>query len=159
MDRAVAWLNDPARRLHRMLTTMQGMTALRHVSLALHDPVTDMLWAFTCSEDGDRPSEVQEIDMNDVPSLVLLAGGHEPRIVPDLAEYAETSRFHTTGARKSGCRSCMTVPLHYDGAFLGFVIFGAMVPNFFSPAVRSVLETYSEAFAILICRALEEAAI
>ncbi|CAA7624948.1 GAF domain-containing protein [Magnetospirillum sp. SS-4] len=159
MDRAVAWLSDPARRLHRMLCSMQGLSALRHVSLSVHDPVTDMLWAFSCSTDDGHPPEVQEIDMNNAPSLVLLAGSHEPRVISDLTEFGEESRFHTPGARKSGNRSCMTVPLHYDGAFLGFVIFGATVPNFFGPTVQGVLETYSEAFAILICRALEEAAV
>ncbi|TAN57589.1 MAG: hypothetical protein EPN20_17205 [Magnetospirillum sp.] len=52
----------------------------------------------------------------------------------------------------------MTVPIHHDGEFLGFVIFGAVVPGFFGPAVREVLESYAEAFAILISRAKDEAA-
>jgi hypothetical protein len=159
MDRAVAWLNEPARRLHRMLHSMPGFSALRHVSLSVHEPSSDVLWAFTCSDGRDGPPEVQEVDMVDVPSLVLLADSSEPRIIADLAEFGDTSRFHTTGARNSGCRSCMTVPLHYDGEFLGFVIFGSTVPGFFGPSAQGVLETYSEAFAILICRALEEATV
>jgi hypothetical protein len=159
MDRVVAWLNEPARRLYRMLHGMPGFSALRHVSLSVHEEATDMLWAFTISDGADHPLEVQEVDMAEMPSLALLAGETKPRIVADMAEFGETSRFHSTGARNSGCRSCMTMPIRYDGEFLGFVIFSASVPNFFGEAARDVLETYSEAFSILIHRALDATSI
>lgn len=159
MDHVVGWLREPSRRLYRMLQGIPGFAAIRHVSLSVHEAATDMLWAFTVSDDGTGEVEVHEVDMADVPSLVLLADVAEPRIVDDLAEYGEASRFHSSDARDAGYRSCMTVPLRCDGLFLGFVMFGAAPPRFFDAAAQEVLETYSEAFAILVSRALDANAL
>jgi hypothetical protein len=153
MDRVVAWLHEPARRLHGMIRDMSGFAPLRHVSLSVYDSQHDMLWAFVCDSDNPGAPDVTEIEMTDVPSLVLLADSHEPRIVGDIAAFGEEGRCHTSGARNSDSRSCMTAPINLDGHFLGFVIFGAAIPNFFSPQVCDTLLTFTEAFGILIDRA------
>jgi len=153
MDRMVAWLHEPARRLHGMLREIPGFAPLRHVSLSVYDPQHDMLWAFPCNCDGTGMPAVTEVEMANAPSLALLADGHEPRIVADLAAFGEEGRCHTDGARNSGSRSCMTAPINVDGHFLGFVIFGAAIPNFFTPPINEVLLTFTEAFGILIERA------
>ena len=158
MDRVMAWLAEPAQRLARMLQDTHGFAAVRHVSLSVYEAATDMLWAFSCTPEGGGPIEIDEIEISDAPSLALMMGSTEPRIVSDLAEFAEVSRYHTNGARASGCRSSMTVPIHHDDDFRGFAIFGATRPGFFDPATRDVLETFAEAFAILISRAMDEAA-
>lgn len=147
----VAWLQDPARHLHRMIRDLPGFEGLVHVSLSVYDAAADMLWAFACG--GDGPAEITEIDLTDAPSLVLLADGTEPRIISDLAEFGEDGRRHTAQARDIGSRSCMTVPLNVEGSFLGFVMFAAARPNFFGPDEREMLLTFSEAFAILVERA------
>lgn len=153
MDRMVAWLHEPARRLHGMIRELPGFAPLGHASLSVYDPQYDMLWAFPCNSDGSDPPEVTEIEMTDAPSLVLLADSHEPRIVADMAAFGEEGRRHTDGARASSSRSCMTAPINVDGHFLGFVIFGAAIPNFFTPPVNDTLRTFTEAFGILIERA------
>jgi hypothetical protein len=153
MDRMVAWLHEPARRLHGMIREIPGFAPLRHVSLSVYDPQLDMLWAFSCNSDAFGTPEVTEIEMTDVPSLVLLADGNEPRIIADMAAFGDEGRHHTNWARNSGSRSCMTVPINLDGHFLGFVIFGAGATNFFGPQVCDTLRTFTEAFGILIDRA------
>lgn len=153
MARMVAWLQDPARHLHRMIRELPGFAPLVHVSLSVYDPGADMLWAFPCAGDGTDPAEITEIDMSDAPSLVLLADGTEPRVIADLGEYGEDGRRHTAQARGTASRSCMTVPLNPEGTFLGFVMFAASRPNFFGEAEREMLLTFSEAFAILVERA------
>lgn len=154
MDRMVAWLQEPARHLHAMIQDIPGFSALRYVSLSLYDSRYDMLWAFPCStvSRAGKP-EITEIDMADVPSLALLADSSEPRVIPDIAAFGDTSRHHTIGARSAGSRSSMTAPITVDGLFLGFVSFGASVPGFFSAPVRETLMTFSEAFGILMDRA------
>ena len=153
MDRMIAWLHEPARRLHGMIRDLPGFAPLRHVSLSVYDPRLDMLWAFSCNADACGAPEVTEIEMTDVPSLVLLADSNEPRIIADMAAFGDEGRHHTNWARYSGSRSCMTVPVNLDGHFLGFVIFGAGMPNFFGPQVCDTLRTFTEAFGILIDRA------
>ncbi|OAN51268.1 hypothetical protein A6A04_16590 [Paramagnetospirillum marisnigri] len=159
MDPAVAWVSGPARRLRRMLRSIPGCSDICHVSLSMHEPATDMLWSFSVTEDDNEAVEVQEVDMVDVPSLVLLADQRSPRVIADLAEFSEPGRFQSANARSAGYRSCMTVPLHWEGEFLGFVMFGASAANYFDAAVRDVLDTYSEAFAILVARSLDATAL
>jgi len=153
MDRMVAWLHEPARHLHGMIQDIPGFAALRHVSLSVYDSQYDMLWAFACNSNETGAPEVTEVNMSDAPSLVLLADGQEPRIIPDLTAFGDEGRCHTDGARNSGSRSCMTVPIAMDGLFLGFVNFGATVPGFFGAPVQETLLTFTEAFGILIERA------
>ncbi|WP_231920706.1 GAF domain-containing protein [Magnetospirillum sp. XM-1] len=153
MDRVVAWLHEPARRLHGMIRQLPGFASLRYASLSVYDARHDMLWAFSCHSDGVGAPDVTEVEMTDVPSLVLLADSHEPRIVNDMAAFGTEGRFHTSGARNSDSRSSMTAPIILDGHFLGFVIFGASVPNFFTAPVCETLQTFTEAFGILIDRA------
>lgn len=152
MDRLVAWLSGPARRLHGMILEMPGYQALGHVSLSVYDPASDMLWAFSCRSDEQGEPDITEVAMTDAPSLALLADDAEPRIVQGMAAFGEEGRCHTGTARASDSRSCMTAPIHVDGRFLGFVIFGASAPNFFGAAMRETLATFTEAFGILIER-------
>lgn len=153
MDRVVAWLHEPARRLHGMIRQLPGFAPLRYASLSVYDSQHDMLWAFPCNSDGTGAPDVSEVEMTDVPSLVLLADSHEPRIVNDMAAFGGEGRFHTSGARNSDSRSSMTAPILMDGQLLGFVIFGAAIPNFFTAPVCDTLQTFTEAFGILIERA------
>lgn len=153
MDRVVAWLSEPARRLHGMIRQLPGFGPLRYASLSVYDSQHDMLWAFSCHSDGVGAPDVTEVVMTDVPSLALLADSHEPRIVNDMAAFGAEGRFHTSGARNSDSRSSMTAPILMDGHLLGFVIFGAATPNFFTAPVCDTLRTFTEAFGILIDRA------
>lgn len=153
MDRVVSWLHEPARRLHGMIRQLPGFAPLRYASLSVYDAQHDMLWAFPCHSDDIGVPDVTEVEMTDAPSLVLLADSHEPRIVNDLAAFGAEGRFHTSGARTSDSRSSMTSPILMDGHLLGFVIFGAAIPNFFTPPVCDTLRTFTEAFGILIDRA------
>ncbi|EME68289.1 hypothetical protein H261_19304 [Paramagnetospirillum caucaseum] len=153
MDRMVAWLHEPARRLHAMIRDLPGFAPLRHVSLSVYDPQYDMLWAFPCNSDAVGAPEVTEVEMTDAPSLVLLADSHEPRIIADMAAFGDEGRCHTDEARASDSRSSMTAPISMDGHLQGFVIFGAAIPNFFTPPVQDTLLTFTEAFGILIERA------
>jgi GAF domain-containing protein len=153
MDRRMAWLHEPARRLHGMIREIPGFGPLHHTSLSVYDAQYDMLWAFPCHSDQPGMPEITEIEMTDVPSLVLLADSHEPRVVADMTAFSGEGRHHTHWARHSESQSCMTVPISMDGQFLGFVIFGAAIPDFFTPAAQDLLLTFSEAFGILIDRA------
>ncbi|RAU20678.1 GAF domain-containing protein [Paramagnetospirillum kuznetsovii] len=159
MDQVVAWLDEPTRRLRQMLCEVPGFAPLAHISLSVHDAAQDMLWAFTVAEADAAVPEVQLVGMAEVPSLVLLADETQPRIVADLAEFGDANRYRPPGARGLAPRSCMTVPIRVDGEFLGFVMFGASVPNFFGTTAQDILETYAEAFGILITRAFDATAI
>ena len=153
MDRLLSWLSNPAIRLAHMLRAMPGYDVVNHVGLSLHEATTDLLWIVSCSSPQDG---VREVEMKNVPSLSLLVGSVEPRIIPDLAEFNGESRFLSTGAKMTHCRSSMTAPLYQQGEFLGFVSFGARPPAFFGPDVRDMLAVYAEAFAILIMRGRDE---
>jgi hypothetical protein len=153
MDRVVSWLTNPAGRLAQMLRAMPGYDMVNHVGLSLHEGATDLLWMFSCLA---PQTGVQEVEMRNVPSLSLLVGAQEPRIIHDLAEFGGDSRAHTTGARMSDCRSSMTAPLYHQGEFLGFVSFGAKRPAFFDREAREMLTVYAEAFGILVSRAKDE---
>ena len=153
MDRVVAWLANPASRLAHMLRAMPGYDLVNHVGLSLHEGATDLLWMFSCTS---PQADVQEVEMKNVPSLALLVGSDEPRVIHDLAEFGGDSRVHSTGARMSDSRSSMTAPLYHQGEFLGFVSFGAKRPAFFDRDARETLAVYAEAFGILISRARDE---
>lgn len=153
MDRMVAWLHEPARRLHGMVRQLSGFAPLHYASLSVYDSRQDMLWAFSCHSDEVGPPDITEVKMTDVPSLALLADSHEPRIVNDMAAFGTEGRRHTSGARNAGSRSSMTAPIILDGHLMGFVIFGATIPNFFTAPACDTLRTFTEAFGILIDRA------
>ncbi|WP_009870579.1 GAF domain-containing protein [Paramagnetospirillum magnetotacticum] len=152
MESMVAWLQEPARRLHAMIREVPGLASLHHLSLSVYCAQHDTLWAFPCNSDDKGPPEITEIRMTDVPSLVLLADETTPRIVADMAAFGGEGRYHTSKARASESRSCMTAPINIEGRFLGFVTYGAAVPNFFSSAAQDTLRTFTEAFGILIER-------
>jgi hypothetical protein len=149
MDRLVDWLRCPAERLTQMLVDHPGFSPLIHASLAIHDPVRDLVCRFDC---GTPRSEVQEIEMGNAPFFTMLAGTQKPRVIRDVAELGDGARQVVPVHQLGRVRSLLIRALHHDGELLGFVSFGGAFPGFFGPMVQEVSEPFVDAYAILIQR-------
>ncbi|MBC7952976.1 MAG: hypothetical protein H7Z12_14310 [Rhodospirillaceae bacterium] len=143
------------RRLSDLLGEIRRLPecgSVERLSVALYDHQRNCLRSLAAASIGHDPLKDYEIDLEEVPSLAILATGDAPRIVDDLFSYGRDSSVHTTELRAAGYHSSLTMPVSEDGYFIGFVFFNAVTKRAFTPAAVGRLLPYCAAILAMVRR-------
>ncbi len=117
---------------------------LCRISIAMYDPHDDRLSTFADSTTGGRPLEHYSQQLANIPSLQMLAEGHESRIVSALERGYSMDTEHSQKLLASGYHSSYTIPMYRGEHFAGFLFFDADEEAYFQPAVTQYLGAYAE---------------
>ncbi len=148
-----ASLTEKLHALHHLLRARYEF--IHRISVAVHDPGTDLLKTLICSSDERTPLRHYQAPLSEVPSLQRLS--HEPgaRIVHDLREVGDRRRRHTRRLLDQGMQSSYTLPIHHGGRFFGFVFMNSRRPWAFPPELAARLEPYARLLAMTVVGELE----
>ena len=122
---------------------------INRVSVALHDPETDVLKTFINSSDDGSPLEHYQAELSSVASLKELADSEQPRTINDMTVLAGGDREHTRKILDKGYLSSHTVPIMHNGEFHGFVFFNASEKNYFTDTTVHNLGVYAQLVGLL----------
>ena len=128
--------------------------ALQRITVALHDPRSDLLKTFCCSDLRSNPLRKYAAPLSASPALQEIAASGRPRVVADLTEYDSgraDSKPHIVG---EGYRSSYTMPMHMDARFAGLLFFDATEPGYFTPAVLATIDPFVHVIALTVVREL-----
>ncbi len=112
---------------------------VERVACALYDPDEDLLKTFLHSTRGGEPLRAYEYRLSDSESLSYLARTKELRVISGIQGALEPTTAHSAYVLKEGFESSFTVPMYYQGDFLGFVFFDSRKPDTFTPQLQREL--------------------
>lgn len=134
-------------------TLKADLPGIGRIAVAIYDDQTDVLKTFVHSTDGAPPFSHYEAKLAQVPSLHLLAGSREARIIADLMalkERGEDGSVHVHRLLETGYRSTYTVPFYDKGRFFGFLFYDSRELGYFSATTVRHLSLYSHLISLLI---------
>ncbi|MCK5790173.1 MAG: HD domain-containing protein [Ketobacter sp.] len=141
---------DKLRFMHGVMK--DHMPHITRIAVALYDPDTDYLRTFVYSSLEDSPLTHYQAKLADCLSLQEIAASGEPRVVNDLSVFNRhgDEHQHTKAIYDAGLRSSYTLPMVWEGHFLGFVFFNGDAPEVFSERVLTELDVIAHMITLLI---------
>ncbi|NCF10269.1 MAG: HD domain-containing protein [Gammaproteobacteria bacterium] len=127
---------------------------LQRITVALHDPDSDLLKTFCSSDLRDNPLRNYAAPLADSPALQELARSGQPRVIDDLAAYDSGRPGSQPHIVAEGYRSSYTMPMQMDGHFAGLLFFDATEPAYFTPARLASIDPFAHLIALTVIREL-----
>ncbi len=128
--------------LHDRLSIMAPDVA--RVACALYDPETDTLKTFINSTRDGYAIRGYEYRLSQSASLSHLAESRETRVITDIPTALDDSTPHSRFVRDEGFLSSFTVPMHYQGSFLGMLFFDSRRNDTFDAGLQGELTVYAQ---------------
>jgi len=122
---------------------------INRISVAMHDPDTDVLKTFINSTDDGTPLEHYQAELSKVASLHELVAQRTPRVINDMTVMAQGNSEHTSKILAKGYLSSLTVPIVHNDQFHGFVFFNASVRDYFTQTTVHKLGVYAQLIGLL----------
>jgi HD-GYP domain-containing protein (c-di-GMP phosphodiesterase class II) len=117
------------------------------IACALYDEDEDMLKTFINSTTHGYAIRAYQYPLSDSEWLSYLARTKETRVIDDIPGTLDRDTPHTHYVVDQGYVSSFTVPMHYQGSFLGFVFFDSCVHGTFTGDLQRELVLYAQLLA------------
>jgi len=147
-------LVEKVRAIHRVVQERLG--GIDRLAAAIYDPKTDLVKTFVDSSGADRPLHHYQAKLSESHSLNEVLRTGRPRIVNDLAVFAESAHQHTRQLARYGYHSSYTMPMYYGGAFFGFLFFDSYCKERFDDATLHSLDVFGHLTSLVVIHELSQ---
>ncbi len=132
----------------------QNHPELCRIAIALYDAATDCLKTFAHSTRGNSPIHSYDSTLSHAPTLMEIARSNEERIIDDLSLLPQ-QKEHTQRLIDAGYLSSLTLPIHFNGHFYGFLFFNSREKGFFTETRHATIKAYAGVIAMLLIHELQ----
>lgn len=134
-------LSSHLRFLHERLSVVAP--EVERIAVALYDADEDILKTFINSTRNGYAIRGYQYRLSESESLSYLARTNETRVITDIPAALDTVTAHSRYVRDEGYMSSFTVPMRYQGAFLGMIFFDSREHDTFTPDLQRELTLYA----------------
>ena len=127
---------------------------VERVACALYDVEDDLLKTFINSTRNGEVLKAHQYRLSDSESLSHLARTKDIRLLTGIQEVLEPTTVHSAYVLQEGFESSFTVPMYYQGDFLGFIFFDSRHPGTFTPALQRELVLSASLISMTIANEL-----
>jgi HD-GYP domain-containing protein (c-di-GMP phosphodiesterase class II) len=130
-------LTDRLQGIHDRL--LEIAPDVERVACALYDQADDLLKTFINSTRNGEVLRAHQYKLKDSESLSHLARTKELRLLTDIQGKLDPTTAHSAYVLGEGFQSSFTIPMVYQGDFLGFIFFDSRKNDTFTPALQREL--------------------
>lgn len=145
-------LPEKLERLHAVLK--RRFAFIDRIAVAVYDPKTDLLKTFLHSSGDEHPLLHYQAKLAEAGSLQEILAGGQPRVVNDLAVFDKGEHEHTRRIAAAGYGSSYTLPIYFNGLFLGFIFFNSYRKEVFTSEVLEDLDLFGHLVSMMITNEL-----
>jgi len=147
LDQAVS-LVKKVETIHAALR--ERFAFVQRIAAAVYDSGTDTLQTFLYTGEEDTPLTHYTAKLSEASSLHEIIEKGRPRVVNDLAIFAEGRHEHTQRVASRGYRSSYTMPMYHQGRLFGFLFFNAYETDCFGEEVLGQIDPFGHLIALTI---------
>lgn len=141
-------LTEKLRFLHEAL--QERVPFVDRIAAAIYEPKTDLLKTFVHSSGSDDPLHHYQTRLAEAGALQEILDRGRPRVVNDLALFAQGEHEHTRKIDAQGYQSSYTMPMFLNGVFFGFVFFNSYTREPFTPESLHDLDLFGHLISLII---------
>ena len=141
-------LPEKIRFVHGLLKSRFGF--IDRISVAIHDPKTDLLKTYLYSSDDENPLVHYSARLSDSESMQEILRVGRPRVVNDLDIFNNVTAEHARRLASLEYKSSYTMPMFLNGEFFGFLFFNSRRKNVFLENVLHYLDMVGHLLSLLV---------
>lgn len=141
-------LSEKLKSMHDALS--KRFEFIDRVAVAIYDAKTDDLKTFIHSSDGAQPLAQYQAKLSETSSLQEILKSGNPRVVNDLAIFANGTHEHTRRIAEQGYNASYTMPMYLNGDFFGFVFFNSYRKNVFDEEALHFLDVFGHLISLVV---------
>lgn len=145
-------LTERLQGLHDQL--LEVAPDVERVACALYAADEDLLKTFINSTRNGEVLKAHQYRLSDSESLSHLARTKELRVLTDIQDRLEPTTTHSAYVLNEGYQSSFTVPMYYQGDFLGFIFFDSRKTDTFTPLLQRELVLNANLLTLAIANEL-----
>lgn len=140
--------------LYRVLR--EQYAGIERFSLALYDADSDYLSTFAAFGEDSSPLEGYSACLGNIDSLANLVRDHQIRVVSDMRSFrSEEISAHSEALLAQGFRSSFSMPLNYEGRFLGVLFLNSRSMEYFSESMVAYCSLWGHLVGQMLVREQE----
>lgn len=146
-------LNHKLHVIHRALKLQ--FSFVDRIAVALYDSHTDILKTYVHSTvGGEQPLRHYESQLSQSHSLMEVVKQKKPRVINDLAIFAQSTHLHAKKIAEFGFVSSYTLPILQNGSLLGFVFINSKQKDVFRPEELYFFDVYGHLISLVVINEL-----
>ncbi|MGB1092166.1 MAG: GAF domain-containing protein, partial [Oceanobacter sp.] len=143
---------------HRYQVLREQFSGIDRYSIALHHPVTNRLTTFVWGGEIETPLKGYSVAVDDVPALKRLASGGNVRVVNDMRGFRQEGiAKHSAALLGQGLRSSLTMPISFNGQWLGLMFLNSKQIDYFNRSVVVYCTLWAQWVGQVLGQQLDEA--
>lgn len=144
-------------RLHHLYRVLREQySGIERFSLALYDEDSDRLATFACFGECSSPLDGYSASLATLPSLRQLVEDGHVRVVNDMRTFrCEQPSVHSEALLAQGFRASFSMPLHYEGRFLGILFLNSKTIDYFTESMVVYCSLWSHLVGQMLVREQE----
>jgi HD-GYP domain-containing protein (c-di-GMP phosphodiesterase class II) len=152
---------DSHRALSEKISYIHNIICQNHphidrIAIAKYDQHDDSLRTYVGSWKGDNPLTLYTVKLSKVPSLLKLVSNRETRIINDLRVFSKSQSIHSQRIIGNGFHSSYTIPLFYEGQFIGVLFFNSNQRDAFNDSNLTYLDMIAHLLTSLLAAELNQ---
>lgn len=141
-------LSEKLRAIHDVIRRQHPQIA--RIAVAIYDPKTDLIKTFIHSSGDATPLSHYQTRLSEASSLHAIVTTRQPRIINNMAVFADSTHEHSRRIIDSGYGSSYTMPIFQDDALFGFIFFNAFETGAMQPDLLSHLDLYGHLITLVV---------
>lgn len=147
-------LTEKLAGLHRIVATR--CPSIQRIAVALYDAKTDLLRTFIYSSAGTSPLSHYQAPLAASATLSSIVQQGKPRVVNDLAIFANSPHEHSQRILAHGFGASYTLPMYQSGNFCGFVFFNSCARGVMKEELLHQLDLFGHLLSLTVVHELQQ---
>ncbi len=157
---SLGFLNENKPLADKLAALHQAVAArcpsIHRIAVALYDDKTDLLKTFIYSSEGESPLRHYQAPLEGSATLRQIVEQGRPRVVNDLAIFADSPHEHSRRILAQGFGASYTMPMYQSGNFCGFVFFNSCERGVLTEAVLHELDLFGHLLSLTVIHELQK---
>lgn len=159
-DDSLGFLNDNKPLADKLVSLHQTVAArcpcIHRIAIALYDARTDLLKTYIYSSEDTSPLRHYQAPLASSQTLTEIVAQGKPRVVNDLAIFADSAQEHSRRLLAGGFGASYTLPMYQNGMFRGFVFFNSHERGVMSEELLHELDLFGHLLALTVIYELQK---
>ena len=127
---------------------------IARIAMTIYDPETKVLKTYMHSSGEDNPLQNYQALLENAPSLKEILKKGRPRVVNNLVTFENSESEHAKRIGRQGYAASYTMPMFYNGEFIGFLFFNSYERDVFTEQNLRDIDVHGHLISLMVINEL-----
>lgn len=129
------------------------------IAVVIYEEERDLLKTYICTDEDEKALQYYQNKLSDSQTLRDIANNGVPRVINDLAIFAQSKKTHSKNMAKRGFGASHTTPFYNNGHFAGLIFINSLETDVFDELSCHEMSPFIHLIGMLVCKEMDQVQI